>query len=914
MEDISINQNKNKIRKTFISSIFIIIIVYSFPLYGMPIKPGLDPSWMFAINYLPKGYTWGSEINFPYGPLGFLGYPQDIGNNFVIAQIFWMLLFIINLIGIIYLIQKNQKEGSLLSISLAALLFLVSTKVFERPEYYLIYIVILYVSIAWFCSERKIIPWIIANIIFCISFYFKLSAAIILGSILLLFIISFIIKRQNVIPFALIFIISNFLILVSVLIYTGSISNMVKYIKGSLDLSNGYNIALSVSYFNVLVPIAIGFMLLYLILLAFFYKFNKDTSLYFFMFIGCIFFVFKHGFVRADHSHTVTFFSFLALLFSIQILFSNSNILKKAVKSTKLLKYYNTFLIIVTASFIVLFSVSDSFGLMDFNYIKNKPTGIIKFLDKPVTIQTENMVLDPRITEKIKNDTITIFPWEISYAAYNDINYVPLPIFQTHSAYTPYLDNLNAEFLSSSDAPEYILFQFMAIDGRHPLIDVPKTWQTINDNYEAEMVYYDVALLKKTNKKYQAEYDLLKKETVNKGQIIKIPSSEDLIISKINMELSFWGKLTKFFYKIPDVYISYIGDRGLTCKYRIIPENLGNGVIINNIPEGLIDTLAMLNSGFSYQNVEKIKLSGPGLKYYKDEIEIEFSKLLDKETLNPRGFEGDYLSKEVKTIYIDKISGNADGSIDYIGRSKLYPEFIQITGWGNVSGETSDHQKVYIEIYGESSQTKNYYLAKQTMRPDVSQYFHSQNYDKSGYEFQINPVFMVNGEKYYGRVILENNGKYYTIGEVQELKLQNLELKKDYSKEVGFIEAEPSENIKGNLDVAKINNYDFNEEINVLGWAFLENEDVSRQDIFLQVTDDSGTIRFYPTNKMERGDVGQYFQDSKLNQTGFSCDIDYNTYAGVPYKINIIVKYDDKFLMLENDFIINDQNTGEEGK
>ena len=63
--------------------------------------------------------------------------------------------------------------------------------------------------------------------------------------------------------------------------------------------------------------------------------------------------------------------------------------------------------------------------------------------------------------------TVHIDPWEASVAwAYPEFVWDPAPVFQIYSAYTAALDRMNADFLASDAAPEYILRANEAIDGR----------------------------------------------------------------------------------------------------------------------------------------------------------------------------------------------------------------------------------------------------------------------------------------------------------------------------------------------------------------------------------------------------------------------------------------------------------------
>jgi len=66
--------------------------------HGTP-ATNLDSSYGFGSNYFPDaGFRYGSDLIFTYGPLGYLFYPEDIGNHIVIANVvrgaIWALLLV----------------------------------------------------------------------------------------------------------------------------------------------------------------------------------------------------------------------------------------------------------------------------------------------------------------------------------------------------------------------------------------------------------------------------------------------------------------------------------------------------------------------------------------------------------------------------------------------------------------------------------------------------------------------------------------------------------------------------------------------------------------------------------------------------------------------------------------------------
>jgi hypothetical protein len=82
----------------------------------------------------------------------------------------------------------------------------------------------------------------------------------------------------------------------------------------------------------------------------------------------------------------------------------------------------------------------------------------------------------PELVETLRSGSLHIEPAEAAVAyAYPGIEWRPLPIFQSFSAYTAALDRVNADFLRSARAPELILrLGPAAIDGRNPWFDSPE--------------------------------------------------------------------------------------------------------------------------------------------------------------------------------------------------------------------------------------------------------------------------------------------------------------------------------------------------------------------------------------------------------------------------------------------------------
>ena len=69
--------------------------------------------------------------------------------------------------------------------------------------------------------------------------------------------------------------------------------------------------------------------------------------------------------------------------------------------------------------------------------------------------QAADFGVPPHLVDELAGRTVHIDPWQAAVdTAYPVFTWTPLPVFQSFSAYTPYLDELNAEALRSAERPE----------------------------------------------------------------------------------------------------------------------------------------------------------------------------------------------------------------------------------------------------------------------------------------------------------------------------------------------------------------------------------------------------------------------------------------------------------------------------
>ncbi|MGH2412522.1 MAG: hypothetical protein ACRDEA_02265 [Microcystaceae cyanobacterium] len=422
--------------------------------------------------------------------------------------------------------------------------------------------------------------------------------------------------------------------LIGVIVY--SYPSLTEYIANSWEISSGYSSAMSSVGPRRVVLVAISELLLILALLILVIKERKlgfGLALFLTLFLG-----FKHGFVRQD-GHILIFVSLTSFLVAICLSKLKTNRFKK-------LAYFLNLYVLTLA---LLFPTLQRLSVKPIDSLRpalvaNKLTSIFNLnsLEARISAETDanlaQVKLPKNVINFVKDSSIDIIPWEISLVAANQLNWKPRPIFQSYSAYTTQLDNINLESFSK-DPRDYLLYEFASIDGRHPFFDEPKTFAYVFCNYNPSSQVPDFI---SNPAQAQESLKLLLLEKQSSSRCLANPGGEKLSVSwrkpiSINLEqdnsfmtahiqlnYSIIGKLYKVLYRVPPVMMQVNYQDGTRRQYRIIPENSSNGVFVSHLPRNDEEVLAFFR-GELPAPVESFSFRSSHPWVFKPTVEINFS-------------------------------------------------------------------------------------------------------------------------------------------------------------------------------------------------------------------------------------------------------------------------------------------------
>ena len=617
--------------------------VYTFFMF----KEGIDGSWVYAINrFFSEGLLWGRNIIFTYGPLGFILMLWSVGNNAVYSLAFWTVILILTVCMMSYILfsermnRFNDLNTRKDNIFMSFLMFYLSVPLSLSalsPEYVSQFIVLYLLSVCYVNHDTKF--FVIASVISVASAFMKFNSGVSDFATLFVFAVIMIMQYRTF-RYMYMFMLSVFAFVLCFMIYNPSLSELYYYVRGAYEISSGYISAMSDlgpnrgGIFAVFLVIGIASFIAVMFMFKFEGGFFNGFQVYYaLIFLPGIVMALKHTLLMNGFSYDVGRILIPSLLIyvSIWLIFTDQTViirpkLRKILSAGVIAFFAFTFIIsalgLNTQKFIGKQFVADALTNPVFRIYD-------RFRLSEENNENQFFILPDEFMQIISNDTVTIYPWELSFAKHIP-NFRNMPVIQAYSAYTSWLDELNADFFNEeARAPKYIIFSVEAVFERYPLIECPSTWLAIFRNYSIRDYrdkYFLLERLEKSDRKNFTAKDLGAVKC-NKNDVILLPEAQSLIAMKLDVKLSFLGKLAKIFFRIPrvDMIIEYSDGRKSTG--RVLIETLGNQAIISNVILNDEDFTRFMDGDKNTGKVKSLKLTGDGLKYYSDEIAITFTEL-----------------------------------------------------------------------------------------------------------------------------------------------------------------------------------------------------------------------------------------------------------------------------------------------
>ena len=188
-----------------------------------------------------------------------------------------------------------------------------------------------------------------------------------------------------------------------------------------------------------------------------------------------------------------------------------------------------------------------------------------------------NMPLDAETLALVRGRTVAVAPYEAVLAWAYRLRWKPLPVFQSYSAYTSGLDQLDAATVASAGAPERILLtDAPGVDGRIGQFDEPLTERTILCRYRELHVGSVDVLGRGPNRCGRAVVVAVVKAAWGQQLAVPVPPKHTLVIVHIGgVTVGGAERLDAFFYKARERFVLVNG-----VSHRLVPGTAGDGLVL----------------------------------------------------------------------------------------------------------------------------------------------------------------------------------------------------------------------------------------------------------------------------------------------------------------------------------------------
>lgn len=199
------------------------------------------------------------------------------------------------------------------------------------------------------------------------------------------------------------------------------------------------------------------------------------------------------------------------------------------------------------------------------------------------------LAIDPAIIDAVGDAPVHVAPQETAAAWAYDLNWRPLPQFQSFSTWTGGLDRLNARRLASPGGPVVVLREStVRLDHHNPLFESPReNMALICDARQARMVgRWEV--LRRTVDRCGPERRLSSVRVVGTDPVaIPRGRSDELVFARIRWRPGVMGRIRSFVYR-PSATPEIALPEGPSLQPYRIPRALLDGPLLLHAPDDLV--------------------------------------------------------------------------------------------------------------------------------------------------------------------------------------------------------------------------------------------------------------------------------------------------------------------------------------
>lgn len=358
---------------------------------------------------------------------------------------------------------------------------------------------------------------------------------------------------------------ASFVALLVFWVVSGSpVAALLPYFANLRFIVGGYGDAMALSgpFTEV---VAVGLAALLVLGLSLFERSQMRTTA--FVGVFCAAFVglaFKAGLIRHDDVHLFIALDLLALLASFRFVQTKSRALAGALAGTLILS-------------VVLHARYPMSGVTEpFRRTTSLARGIVARLHGTAVLDARYRQAMARVRDESPlpalSGTTDTYPIEQAALFASNNRWAPRPVFQSYSAYTPELLEMNRRHLSGKSAPDNVFFSIDPMDDRLPSLDDSTSWPILLRSYVSTGRSGERLVLRR--KGAAADLPDLSYDRVIEGTLqtsFAVPAGQGPIFARVDMKPTWLGRMASLAFKPPMLWIETRQANGKLRVFRFVP-------------------------------------------------------------------------------------------------------------------------------------------------------------------------------------------------------------------------------------------------------------------------------------------------------------------------------------------------------
>lgn len=203
----------------------------------------------------------------------------------------------------------------------------------------------------------------------------------------------------------------------------------------------------------------------------------------------------------------------------------------------------------------------------------------------------------PEIRQRVGDHAVDLMGYEQGILFAGGFGVHHRPVFQSYSAYTPYLQHLNGAFFAAANAPRFVLAKVQSVDTHFPLAEDSEAWKVLLARYFPVLAEKGYVLLERQDQAPElAEPSAIMDQHLAMGEWVELPPpGADWHELELDVTFTKLGKLAAFAFRPGDLLLDVRTSADLT--FEIAPRLVRQSFLLDPCILGERDLIAAYLGG-----------------------------------------------------------------------------------------------------------------------------------------------------------------------------------------------------------------------------------------------------------------------------------------------------------------------------